>query len=253
MSNTPRPDISIVVPAYNEAARLPATLAAIDAYLTQRNAPSEIVVADDGSNDATLAIAHAFKPEQATIQVLALPHRGKAATVRSGVLASTGKHILFTDADLSTPIEYTTRLVAALDAGADVAIGTREGKGATRLHEPWYRHLMGRAYNLLVRLLAVPGINDTQCGFKAFHYDAARDLFSRARLHTGDAVVTGARVTGFDVEILHLARRRGYKIAEVPVFWEHVSGSKVHPLRDSIQMAGDVLRVRLNALMGRYD
>lgn len=253
MNELLRPGLSIIIPAYNEARRLPNTLRAIDDYVTSLGAPAEIVVADDGSSDETLPIARAFTPRTAAYHVLSLPHRGKAATVRDGVLAANGEYILFTDADLSTPIEYATRLTAALDAGADVAIGSREGSGATRVREPGYRHIMGRIYNLMVRVIAVPGINDTQCGFKAFKRAVAIDLFSSARLHTGDNVVRGARVTGFDVEILHLARRRGYTIAEVPVFWEHAAGSKVHPLRDAFRMTGDVLRVRLNAILGRYD
>lgn len=253
MSETSRPDLTIVIPAFNESARLPNTLNVIDEFVKDFGASTEVIVADDGSTDDTLTVARSFVSRNASYSVLSLPHRGKAATVRSGVLTSTGEKILFTDADLSTPIEYATRLIAALDSGADVAIGSREGEGSMRVREPGYRHVMGRAFNLVVRLLAVPGINDTQCGFKAFRHDVAKDLFGRARLHVGDRVVRGARVTGFDVEILHLARRRGYTIAEVPVFWQHASGSKVHPVRDSIRMALDVAHVRLNSALGRYD
>lgn len=225
----------------------------IDEFAVNSGTTTEIIIADDGSSDDTLAVARSFTPRTVSYRVLALPHRGKAATVRTGVLAARGKTILFTDADLSTPIEYAHRLLTALEAGADVAIGSREGEGATRVREPRYRHIMGRAFNLIVRLLVVPGINDTQCGFKAFRHEAAKDLFRRARLHVDDKTVRGARVTGFDVEILHLAQRRGYTIAEVPVYWQHVSGSKVQPIRDSFRMAVDVAKVRLNASLGRYD
>ncbi|HUG16525.1 MAG TPA: dolichyl-phosphate beta-glucosyltransferase [Thermomicrobiales bacterium] len=253
MCECARPRLSIVIPAYNESERLPTTLKAIDEYVTASGETTEIIVAEDGSEDNTLSVARAFVSRDASYHVLPLPHRGKAAAVRSGILMARGEHVLFTDADLSTPIEYASRLVRALDDGADVAIGSREGAGATRVSEPGYRHVMGRAFNLMVRLVAVPGIDDTQCGFKAFRRDVAADLFGRARLHVGGGVVRGARVTGFDVEILHLARRRGYTVAQIPVFWEHVSGSKVHPLRDSFRMATDVARVRLNAMLGRYD
>jgi dolichyl-phosphate beta-glucosyltransferase len=247
-----RPALTIVVPAFNEARRLPATLAAIDAFTTEHALDAEVIVADDGSEDDTLTIAQTFTPTSGRYQVLALPHRGKASAVRSGVLAACGTIILFTDADLSTPIHFARDLVAALDAGADVAIGSREGAGATRVREPGYRHFMGRAFNLIVRTLAVPGISDTQCGFKAFRRQAAIDIFQRARLHTGDRLVHGPRVTGFDVEILFLARQRGYTIVEVPVYWAHVPGSKVQPVQDSFRMLLDVLRVRGNAILRRY-
>jgi dolichyl-phosphate beta-glucosyltransferase len=253
VSRTPQIDLTIVIPAFNESARLPRTLIDIDDFLATLGVPAEIIVADDGSTDDTLAIARSFMPRIASYHVLALPHRGKAATVRDGILAASGHKILFTDADLSTPIAYATQLIDALDAGADVAIGSREGQGSKRVREPWYRHMMGRVFNLIVRAVAVPGIDDTQCGFKAFRHDAAKDLFSRVRLHVDEKIVRGALVTGFDVEVLYLARRRGYTIAEVPVFWQHASGSKVHPLRDSFRMAVDVVRVRLNATLGRYD
>ena len=168
------------------------------------------------------------------------------------MLAATGRHVLFTDADLSTPITYATKLTEALERGADVAIGSREGIGATRVGEPAYRHIMGRVFNAVVRLLAVPGINDTQCGFKAFRHEAAQNIFSRTLLHAGQGPVHGPRVTGFDVEVLFIARQVGYTVVEVPVYWEHVAGSKVQPLPDSFRMFADVLRVRWNALRGRY-
>jgi hypothetical protein len=149
-------------------------------------------------------------------------------------------------------MRYANDLIAALKSGADVAIGSREGAGATRIGEPGYRHLMGRVFNAVVRAVAVPGINDTQCGFKAFTREAAQDIFSRTRLHAGDQPVRGPRVTGFDVEVLFIARQRGYTIVETPVYWKHVAGSKVQPLQDSFRMFADVLRVRWNAIRGRY-
>lgn len=253
MNDSPRLDLSIVVPAYNERERLPGTLQRIDEFIRQSDVRIELIVADDGSDDGTAALAHATTSSAARFRVLELPHRGKAATVRDGMLAANGDVVLFTDADLSTPMTYASALLDALARGADVAIGSREGAGATRVGEPGYRHLMGRLFNAVVRLLAVPGIDDTQCGFKAFRRPVARDLFTAARLHAGDRVIRGPSVTGFDVEVLYLARRRGYRIAEVPVYWEHVEGSKVRPLRDSLRMLLDVVQVRVNGMLGRYD
>lgn len=247
------PDLSIVVPAYNEAARLPATLQAIMSYVESSPRCIEVVVVNDGSDDDTLTIAQGFRRPANGYRVIDAPHRGKAAAVRDGVLNATGKVILFTDADLSTPIEFAEDLLRAIDLGADVAIGSREGAGARREDEPWYRHVMGRAFNRLVQALAVRGIEDTQCGFKAFRAAAAHDIFRRARLYADGAIVRGPRVTGFDVEILHLAMRHGYRVVETPVYWKHVGGSKVNPLRDSIRMFADVLRVRYHAFRGHYD
>ncbi len=253
MDDSQRPDLTIVVPAYNEAERLPQTLCAIDQFILESKLTVELLIVDDGSTDDTYRIAQAHESSAAHYAVLSLPHRGKANAVRAGMLAAAGRHVLFTDADLSTPITYSTRLIAALDSGADVAIGSREGIGATREGEPAYRHVMGRVFNTVVRVVAVPGINDTQCGFKAFRREAAQVIFSRTLLHAGDGHVRGPRVTGFDVEVLFIARKTGYEVVEVPVYWKHVAGSKVQPLPDSFRMFADVLRVRWNAFRGRYN
>jgi glycosyltransferase involved in cell wall biosynthesis len=252
LDESQRPDLTIVVPAYNESVRLPQTLGSIDQFIVDSHLTVELLVVDDGSTDDTSQIARSHNSSAARFTVMSLPHRGKASAVRAGMLAATGRHVLFTDADLSTPITYATKLTEALDSGADVAIGSREGIGATRVGEPAYRHIMGRIFNAVVRLLAVPGINDTQCGFKAFRHEAAQNIFSRTLLHAGEGPVHGPRVTGFDVEVLFIARQAGYTVVEVPVYWEHVAGSKVQPLPDSFRMFADVLRVRWNALRGRY-
>ncbi len=247
-----RPELTIVIPAYNEEARLPSTLLAIDRYLVAEGIAAEIIVADDGSTDQTVAIARNYTPATAEMVVLALPHRGKANAVRDGILAASADYVLFSDADLSTPMRFAAALIDELRHGAGVAIGSREGVGARRVGEPAYRHLMGRVFNFVVQTLAVPGIDDTQCGFKAFRRDAAREIFALTRLHdAGD--IRGPRVSGFDVEVLFIARRLGHRIATAPVYWEHVPGSKVRPVQDAALMFLDVVRVRLNAMRGLYE
>ncbi len=251
---TDDPFLSVVIPAYNEEERLPATLEAVAAYLAGQGFSWEILVADDGSEDGTPQVVEAAMGRVPNLSLLRLEHRGKGFAVRQGVLKAAGTVVLFTDADLSTPIQELHKLLAALEAGADVAVGSRQVPGAQRHFEPLHRHIMGRAFNYLVQLLAVPGIQDTQCGFKAFRGTAARHIFGRLRLYGDDApVVQGSRVTGFDVEVLFLAQKLGYRIAEVPVVWRHDRRSKVDPLRDSYRMFLDVVAVRLNYIMGRYD
>jgi glycosyltransferase involved in cell wall biosynthesis len=251
--------LSVIVPAYNEERRLPATLDAILRYLGRQSYASEVIVSDDGSDDRTREIAMAYvtaPPDPAgnvAVRVLSNPHRGKAATVRSGVLQAGGQYVLFMDADLATPIEEWPKLYALLRDGADVAIGSREGLGAERIGEPWYRHLMGRVFNAVVRAIALSGIQDTQCGFKAFTSEAARRIFSGVRLYgDGARPVSGPAVTAFDVEVLFLARKWGYRIGEVPVVWRYGEETKVDPFRDSLRNFPDVLRVRWNDLRGRY-
>ena len=245
-------DLSLIIPAYNEAHRLPATLARAREFLRTQPYSWEIIVADDGSEDETPRIA-AQAAVLGNVRHLRLPHRGKAAAVRAGVAAARGHVIVFTDADLSTPIAYAADAYQLLTSDYDVVIGSREVSGARRFDEPSYRHLMGRVFNYAVQLLAIRGIRDTQCGFKAFRADVARDLFNRSLLYRSPAPVRGPRVTGFDVELLFLARRRGYRLRELPVAWHHVEGSKVRPGADSLRMFGDLLQVRLNQLRGRYD
>lgn len=243
------PYLSIVIPAYNEARRLPQTLRSIRAYLAAQPFSSELLVVDDGSSDATAAVA-AAEPE---VAVLRRDHRGKGFAVRAGALAAQGSIVLLCDADLAVPIEEWPKMQRYLDDGFDLVIGSREGVGATREGEPWYRHVMGRVFNLIIHLVALRGINDTQCGFKALRREVAQDLFQRVRIY-GDAapVVQGAAVTAYDVELLFLARKRGYRIAEVPVRWQYGEETKVSPLRDSLRNLRDVLAVRLNDLAGRY-
>jgi glycosyltransferase involved in cell wall biosynthesis len=247
------PALSVVVPAYNEELRLPDTLQQIFAYLDRQPFAAEVIVADDGSDDSTAAIVEQATERYPGLSLLGLDHRGKGFAVRAGALAARGDYVLLCDADLAVPIEQWERLRDALERGNDVAIGSREGMGARREGEPWYRHVMGRVFNLIVRVVAVGGIQDTQCGFKALRREVASDLFRRVRIYGENAPpVRGAAVTAFDVELLYLARRRGYRIAEVPVPWRYGTETKVNPLRDSWRNLMDVLAVRWYALRGTY-
>ncbi len=246
-------DLSVIIPAYNEEQRLPATIDEACFFLNSLAIEWELLVADDGSTDGTPDIAERAARERPNVRHLRLRHGGKALAVRAGVNAAEGRRIIFTDADLATPINYIDEMFRLLDSECDVVIGSREGAGAERQGEPFHRHWMGRMYNYVVQAVLLPGIKDTQCGFKGFRRDVAKDLFSSSALYPdGGREVRGPLVTGFDVELLFLARKRGYRMCEMPVVWKHVSGSKVRPGIDGLLMLKDVFQVRLNDLRGRY-
>lgn len=239
-----RPFMSLVIPAYNEQARLPATLAKLRAFLEKEPPHYEVLVVDDGSKDNTAAIveeAMAGFPEE--LRLLREPHRGKGHAVRKGMLAARGQYAMFCDADFSMPVEEVVKFPKALGDGYQIAIGSREVKGARRIGEPWHRHLMGRVFNLLVRVMAIPGLQDTQCGFKGFTREAAQEIFGRQ-------VIDGF---GFDVEVLYIARKMGMRITEVPINWYYFSSSRVDPIKDTVRMINDVLQVRSNDRRGLYD
>jgi glycosyltransferase involved in cell wall biosynthesis len=259
-----QPYLSVVIPAYNEEKRLPDTLNKVLSFLEAQDYPAEAIVVDDGSEDGTANIVReqisrrerevsAEIRQKTHLSLLVEPHRGKGATVQAGMLAAQGDYILFSDTDLSTPIDEVVKLLEWLNKGYDVAVGSREGLGARRVNEPFYRHLMGRVFNLLVRVSNGLDLQDTQCGFKAFTYKAAHDLFSRVQLYNANSKqIKGAMVTGFDVEVLFLAKKQGYKVKEVPVTWYHIKGSKVNPLKDTLKMIRDIVSVRWNDWRGRY-
>ena len=232
--------LSVVIPAYNEARRLPATLARIQAYLEGLGREHEIVVVDDGSADATAEVARAAGDQ---VRVLRHePNRGKGYAVRRGMLAAAGARRLMTDADLSTPIEELAKLEAEIDRGFDVAIASRAVAGArVEIHQPAYREAMGRLFNVLVQGLLLPGLSDTQCGFKLFTSRAAEEAFLLCRLDG----------FSFDVEALYVARRRGLRIAEVPVVWRNDAASRVSLGGGSAAFV-DLVRIRLAALGGAY-
>ena len=234
--------LSVVIPAYNEERRLPETLAVVSDYLSRLPGMWEIIVVDDGSNDGTAAIVQDFAQRDARLRLITLPHRGKGSAVKYGMLAAVGEYRFLCDADLSMPIEFLERLLPPRAPATDIVIGSREAPGARRLGEPRRRRLMGRAFNAMTRLLAVPGIADTQCGFKVFRRETAQALFAQQTLD-GFA---------FDVELLAIASRSGLRIREVPIDWHHRQASTLKPFPDSLVMARDLLRIRWRALTGRY-
>jgi glycosyltransferase involved in cell wall biosynthesis len=252
-SNVPAPMLSVVIPAYNEERRLGATLTAILGYLSRQSHTFEVIVSDDGSTDSTVAIVEDFARSHPALRVLRNEHRGKGYAVRAGIQNAVGEIVLFSDADLSTPIEELDRFLPLFESGNEVVIGSRQGEGARRIGEPLFRHLMGRIFNYIVGLVTISGIRDTQCGFKAFSARAAAQIFRSTLLYSDSApVIRGAMVTGFDVEVLFLARKFGYTIREVPVRWNYDGDTKVNPIRDSWRNFRDVLRVRFNDLRGKY-
>ena len=234
------PRLSVVIPSFNEAQRLPATLAHVRAHLDARGEAYEVLVVDDGSTDGTADVARAAR---GPVRVLRhAQNRGKGHAVRAGMLAAAGDRRLMTDADLSTPIEELPRLEAELDGGFDVAIGSRAVAGArVEVHQPLYREAMGRLFNRLVQTLLLPGLHDTQCGFKLWSADAATAAFAACRLDG----------FSFDVEALYVARRRGLRIAELPVVWRNDVASRVG-LGGGATAFVDLLRIRLASARGRY-
>ncbi len=238
--------ISIVIPAFNEERRLPATLSAVFRYLEGKAcAFSEVLVVDDGSTDGTCAVAEELARQQPGLRVLRnLGNRGKGYSVRHGMLEAKGEWVLFTDADLSAPIEELDRMwLAAAAQGAAVAIGSRAlDRSLIAVHQSFLRENAGRAFNLLMRLATGLPFKDTQCGFKLFEARAAREVFKRQRLER----------FGFDAEVLFIARRLGYRAVEVPVRWSHSEGTKVSMFRDSLAMFVDLLRIRWNQARGLY-
>jgi dolichyl-phosphate beta-glucosyltransferase len=247
------PHLSLVVPVYNEARCIERNLQTIAGYLAAQPYRSEVIIVDDGSADDTAAIVEHVTAATASVHLVRNEHRGKAFAVRTGVLRAAGDYVLFADADLATPIDQTAKLLEALESGHDVAIGSREGYGARRYDEPWVRHFMGRVFNLVVRLMVMGQHKDTQCGFKAFSRRAAQDVFGSVRLYgPNSGILNAPAVTGFDVELLYLAHRRGYRVAEIPVEWHYGPGSKVNPFLDSWRNFRDVLRVRYYSLRGLY-
>jgi glycosyltransferase involved in cell wall biosynthesis len=245
-------NLSVVIPAYNEADNFRAgKLESVAAYLQKNRLNWEVIVVDDGSTDGSNSQIKAWVSKQPAWRFIQNRHQGKAATVMTGMEAATHNNILFTDFDQATPIVEVEKLLPFIDKGYGIIIGSREVRGALRLKEPKYRHLMGRVFNWVVQIFAIQGIHDTQCGFKIFSKPAAADLFRRLRVYKPRPekhAFTGA----FDVELLFLAGKFGVKVAEVPVHWYHAPTTRVNPIRDSLRMFIDVIKIRWADLTGQY-
>ncbi|MFN2975214.1 dolichyl-phosphate beta-glucosyltransferase [Terriglobus aquaticus] len=239
------PHLSIVIPAYNEATRIERTLERVLECVRDHGWDAEVLVVDDGSVDETATIVRRYMQASPELHLVQNPgNRGKGYSVRNGLLQATGEIVMFTDADLSAPMEEAERLFAAIEAGADVAIGSRWlDRSRQTLHQPLYRRFFGRCFNRLTRAVMGLPYADTQCGFKAFRRAAAQVIFRLQRVERW----------GFDPEILFIARKLGFKIAEVPVSWGHDERSKISYLKDGSRMLQDMATIRSNSLMGRYD
>jgi len=242
--------LTIIIPAYNEERRLPPTLQKIAAFLRSQSYRSEVLVVENGSRDDTSGVTERFiaeqvRPEDPFTVMLTHSTPGKGAAVRHGMLMGQGDYLFICDADLAMPIEEIAKfLPPALKRGAyDIAIASREAPGAVRIDEPVYRHVMGRVFNFLVRVLAVSGIQDTQCGFKMFTRDSARLTFALQKLDGWS----------FDVEVLYIARRHNLRLVEIPIRWYYQTDSRVRPIQDTINMVRELLKIRRNGRQGMYD
>ena len=237
------PFLSIVIPAYNEESRLPDTLEQLIRFLEKQAFASEIIVVENGSTDRTHEIAQEFAQKHSNVHVIQNDRRGKGRAIQRGVAEAKGQYVFLCDADLSMPVEEISKFLPPQLLNVDIAIASREAPGSVRYHEPYYRHLTGRVFNILIRLLVLPTLQDTQCGFKCIRADVARDIF-RYQTLTGWA---------FDVELLYIARRHGYRIVEIPIDWYFNADSKISVFRDSLRMFLDLLQIRRNARRGLYD
>lgn len=242
MNEQSRPLVSIVIPAHNEEQRLVPSLEKIDAFLKTQSFTGEVIVVENGSRDRTAEMGREFAKTHPYVHVMQVDTRGKGLAVKAGMLAAKGQWRFICDADLSMPIEELVNFLPPHTNGYDILIATREGKGARRVDEPEYRHLMGRINNFIIKVAALPDFEDTQCGFKIFSREVAEDLFS----------VQQTSGIGFDVELLFIAKKRGYRVREVPITWYFNSDSKMRLVDDSLKMLLEILQVRRNWWKGVY-
>lgn len=250
MSN---PYLSVIIPSYNEASNFKkGKMEHVYSYLKSQNYSFEIVFVDDGSSDQTAKLLTEFSEGKPEIRVIVNKHLGKGPTVASGLLVAKGENRLFTDFDQATPIEEIEKLLPFRNRGYDVIIGSREVEGAKREKEPLYRHIMGKGFNVIVKIFIIRGINDTQCGFKLLSEKACERLVPMLSASKVTKVRQDAFTGAFDVELLFVARKNGFRVAEVPVSWQHFKTNRVNPIKDSLRMFFEVIKIRINALMGKY-
>ncbi len=247
-------EYSIVVPTYNESDKITSTLTKILGFMREYSKSFEIIVVDDGSVDETSSLVASYSKVNSEVTLIENIHKGKGAAVTAGIKNASGALIYMCDADLSTPITELKKMVVWINEhGYDIVIGSREGTGSVRLNEPFYRHFMGRIFNYWIQFLALPGINDTQCGFKLFKKEVAKEVFSKLVVYKDSpGELTQAFFGAFDVEVLFIAKRKGYKIKELPVVWNYVGHGGRALFLNSLRMARDVLKVRIYSLKGAY-
>jgi dolichyl-phosphate beta-glucosyltransferase len=247
-------DYSIVISAYNEESRITKTLTQTLSFMNQFAPAFEIIVVDDGSKDKTANVVEEYAKDHPEIKLIRNVHKGKAGGIRTGTLKSSGKMVLMMDADMATPLEELKRLATWInDSNFDIAIASREGIGAKRQDEPAYRHVMGRVFNLLVRVTLGLEFQDTQCGFKLFKGDVARKIFSHLIVYGADLPQISKPFFGaFDVEVLYCAEQLGYKIKDVPVKWNYIPTTRLNALSNAYKMGRDVLRIKILGLRGAY-
>ena len=237
------PKLSIIIPAFNEEKRLPRTLEQVFNFVQNQSYVSEVLIIENGSSDRTFEVAQDYANNNPQCFAIRNSIRGKGLAVRKGMLMATGQYRFMCDADLSMPILEINRFLPPALENFDIAIASREAKGSVRYNEPAYRHWGGRGINLIIRLLVLPGLRDTQCGFKCFRADVAKEIF---KYQTFSGI-------SFDAEILYIARLRGLKIVELPIPWYYSDESRINLLTDTLALIRDLITIRRNARSGRYD
>ncbi len=246
-------ELSVIIPSYNELKNVNnGVLDGVYQFLKLQPYTWELILSDDGSNDGTVQQLKQFSQNKPEVVIVENHHAGKGPTVSSGMLKAHGKYRLFTDFDQSTPIEEVSRALEFAKQGYEIVIGSREGAGAQRQKEPIHRHIMGRVFNTLVQVLALRGIQDSQCGFKLFSQNATEKLFTALSVYGKSQERHDAFTGAFDVELLFLARKWGVKVKEMPVKWRHVESDRVNPIKDSVRMLRDIFRIRLAWAKGKY-
>jgi glycosyltransferase involved in cell wall biosynthesis len=245
--------VSVIFPSYNEMRNIKrGVLDQSYSYLRTVDWKWELVLADDGSTDGTAQALQTFAEQHSGVRYLALPHRGKGPTVLDALRQATGDVRLFSDFDQATPLSEIEKLFPFVEDGAQIVVGSREVQGSERKKEPFHRHLMGKGFNFFVNMIAIQGIHDTQCGFKLFTKKACDELVDKVYIYSGKGKLTGAFTGAFDVELLYLAKKKGMRIAEVPINWTYAKTDRVDPVRDSLRMLIDIMRIKIADFQGKY-